>query len=216
MGTLVLSAEQYLGVRPEEVFALFGQGERAGWLFDARCDRLAVGSTVTLTAPFGGEVGVDLLGRISALAPPGRIEIVHDQPWRGKIRLTIDRHGDGSRVRLRVELDNEGLDWLIRLRGHQIPDPLSVDEHRIGVMTSKSGPGSVFSAATSYLAAMAVDEINADGGIAGQTARLLVGDDGTDPGKAVVEARRLVQAGCRVIVANTTSASFNATATSHQ
>ena len=216
MGTLVLSAEQHLGVRPEEVFALFGQGERAGWLFHARCDRLVVGSAVTLTAPIGGEVGVDLLGRISALAPPGRIEIVHDQPWRGKIRLTIDRHGEGSRVRLRAELDNEGLDWLIRLRGHQSPDPLSADEHRIGVMTSKSGPGSVFSAATSYLAAMAVDEINADGGIGGRMARLLVGDDATDPGKAVVEARRLVQAGCRVIVANTTSASFNAMATALQ
>lgn len=165
---------------------------------------------MTLTAPIG-EGGVDLLGRISALAPRGRIDIVHDQPWRGRVRISISisRAGTGSTVRLRAELDPEGLNWLIRWRGYQTHDPSSDDEHRIGVVTSKSGPGSVFSAATSHLTAMAVDETNADGGIGGRTARLLVGDDATDPGKAVVAGIRLVRSGCRVIVANTTSASFN-------
>ena len=55
---------------------------------------------------------------------------------------------------------------------------------------------------------MAVEEINADGGIRGRPVRLIVGDDGTDPARGAVEAKRLVRSGCRVVLASTTSATF--------
>jgi urea transport system substrate-binding protein len=66
----------------------------------------------------------------------------------------------------------------------------------------------VFAAATENLVALAVEEINADGGVRGAPVRLVVGDDGTDPTLGTVEARRLVGAGCRTILATTTSATF--------
>ena len=86
-GGLVLSAEQDVGASPEQVFDLFAAGPGAGWLFGAACDRVAVGSVVTLSAPIGGPgaAPVDILGRISVLRPPHRIEILHEQPWRGRV-----------------------------------------------------------------------------------------------------------------------------------
>ena len=47
----------------------------------------------------------------------------------------------------------------------------------------------MFAAATANLAAMAVDEVNADGGIRGRTLRLVVGDDGTEPGAGAPSRR---------------------------
>jgi branched-chain amino acid transport system substrate-binding protein len=50
-------------------------------------------------------------------------------------------------------------------------DELPADSHPLGRPTGKSGPGSVFAAATGNLAQMAVEEINADGGICGRPVR---------------------------------------------
>jgi urea transport system substrate-binding protein len=113
-----------------------------------------------------------------------------------------------THVRLISDLDEAGLAWLMRRRGFEVredPDPLA---HHLGLLTSKSGPASVFAAATEYLAAMAVEEVNADGGVEGRPVRLVVGDDATEPGVGAAEARRLVLAGCRTILATTTSATF--------
>jgi hypothetical protein len=64
-------------------------------------------------------------------------------------------------------------------------------------------PRSVFATATENLATMAVDEIR------GSRVRLTGGDDGTDPSTGhAAEARCLVRAGCRAILATTTSATF--------
>ncbi len=67
-------------------------------------------------------------------------------------------------------------------------------EHALGLLTNKSGPGSVFAAATEDLATMAVDEVNADGGIRGHPLRLVVGDGTTDPAVGAAEAWWLVRA----------------------
>ena len=111
-------------------------------------------------------------------------------------------------MRVVADLDEDGLRWLMRRRGYLVREPTDRRDHLLGLLTSKSGPGSVFAAATANLAAMAVDEVNADGGIRGRTLRLVVGDDGTNPEWGAAEARRLVQAGCRTIVAGTTSATY--------
>lgn len=208
---LFLFAEQQVDAPPEQVFALFGAGSGAGWLFDAQCDRVAAGSVVTLSAPLGGPgvPPVDILGRISVVKPPLRIEIVHELPWRGRLRVLFDPV-DGGRCRLRLfaELDEVGLAWLMRRRGSPVAESVRPGEHVLGLLTSKSGPGGVFAAATENLAAMAVAEVNADGGIRGRPVHLVVGDDATDPGTGVREAQRLVRAGCRTIIATTTSATF--------
>lgn len=208
---LFLCAEQQVDAPPARVFDLFGAGSGAGWLFDASCDRVAVGSVVTLSAPIGGPgtTPVDILGRISVVKSPLRIEIVHEQPWRGRLRVLFDPV-DGGRCRLRLfaELDEVGLAWLMRRRGSHVAELVRPGDHLLGLLTSKSGAGGVFAAATENLAAMAVAEVNAEGGIRRRPLRLVVGDDATDPGTGVREAQRLVRAGCRTIIATTTSATF--------
>lgn len=207
MATLALTAEQRIESPPDAVFALFGAGAGAGWVFDAVCDRVAVGAVVTLQAPLGGE-RLAVLGRISLVRPPNRIEVRLDQPWRGRLRVRFDADGTGTRVRIVAELDDAGLAWLMRRRGVRTGVEHRTGEHPLGLLTSKSGPGSVFASATENLAAMAVDEVNADGGIRGRPLRLVVGDDATDPAVGAAEAWRLVHAGCRTILATTTSATF--------
>lgn len=210
MAALALTAEQRIDAPPGAVFGLFGAGSGAGWLFDATCDRVAPGAAVTLRAPLGGpsDEPVSMLGRISHVRAPGRVEILLDVPWRGRLRMLLDADGAGTRVRIIVDLDDDGLHWLMRRRGHDVQESSPGGDHPVGLLTSKSGPGSVFAAATGILATMAVDEINAEGGIRGRPLRLVVGDDGTDPDLGAVEARRLVRSGCRVIMATTTSATF--------
>jgi urea transport system substrate-binding protein len=211
---LAVTAQQYVDAPPAAVFALFGAGTRAGWLFDAVCDRLAVGAAVTLRAPMlgHGTAPVEILGRVAALRPPSRIEIVHDQPWRGRLRVLVEPAGRGSRLRLIADLDDAGLRWLMRRHGHPVAEDSVPGTHPVGLLTSKSGPASVFAAATEHVAALAVEEINADGGIRGEPVRLVVGDDGTDPQLGATEAWRLVRAGCRAIMATTTSATFTGAA----
>ncbi|OLT13512.1 ABC transporter substrate-binding protein [Pseudonocardia sp. CNS-139] len=210
MAGLALSAEQHVDAPPGAVFALFGAGCGAGWLFDAACDRLAVGAAVTLRAPLFGAAGepVEILGRIATVRPPSRIEIVHDLPWRGRLRILVDPDGPGSRIRIIADLDGDGLNWLMRRRGFPVSEGELSGTHPVGLLTSKSGPASVFASATEHVAAMAVEEINAEGGIRGLPLRLVVGDDGTDPDLGALESWRLVRAGCRTIMATTTSATF--------
>lgn len=210
MSRLALTAEQHVDAPPAAVFAMFGAGTGAGWLFDAACDRVAVGAVVTLQAPMFGVAAepVEILGRIAAVRAPSRIEIRHDQPWRGRLRVHVDPDGSGSRVRLIADLDDAGLHWLMRRRGFRVPDGDVEGTHPVGLLTSKSGSASVFASATENLAAMAVEEINAEGGVRGRPLRLVVGDDATDPRLGTIEAWRLVHAGCRAIMVSTTSATF--------
>jgi hypothetical protein len=96
----VVSAEEFAAVPPEVVFDRFGDGSGAGWLFDAACDRIAVGAVVTLRVPLGGAGPVDILGRISAVRRPTSLTLCHDQPWRGRISLLLAPHTRGTRIRL--------------------------------------------------------------------------------------------------------------------
>ncbi|WP_052668597.1 ABC transporter substrate-binding protein [Nitriliruptor alkaliphilus] len=211
MGALTLSAHQTIDAPVAQVFDLLGSSSEAGWVFGADVQDLSVGSTIALLAPVGGTSGqsVEVLGRIAVVDAPRRIEIVHHQPWRGRLRLTLTPQGLGSTtVRLVAEIDEAGVEWLLRHRGCDLSGRDVVGGHPIGLLTSKSGPGSTFAAATELLAEMAVDEVNADGGIGGATLRLVVGDDRTDPGMGVIEAHRLARAGCRAILVTTTSATY--------
>ncbi len=189
------------------MFALFGAGSGAGWVFDAACDRVAVGAVVTMRAPLGGEPPA-LLGRIVGLRPPARVDVRLDQPRQGRLRVLFDRDGSATRVRVVADLDRDGMAWLMRRRGYRVPEAAPADDHPLGLLTSKSGSGSVFAAATENLVRMAAREVDADGGVRGRPLRIVVGDDGTGPATGAAEAWRLVRAGCRTVLAVTTSATF--------
>jgi len=208
MGVLTLTAQEEVAAAPQVVFGLFGAGTGAGWVFDALCDRVATGAAVTLRAPLdpSGDP-VEILGRIGRVVAPSLIEIVHGQPWRGRVLLRFAVQGSGTRVRMQAELDGEGLEWLMRRRGHAVRTPASANP-RVGLLTSKSGPGNLFAGASDNMAALALEEVNANGGLRGRPVEVLVGDDRTDPSVGVAEARRLAAAGCRTILVATTSATF--------
>jgi urea transport system substrate-binding protein len=208
---LTLHSEAVLDLPSRHVFALFGSEESASWLFSARCDRIAVGAPVRLSLPMRphADFTVEIVGRFSRLRRQSLIVIEHHQPWRGELRVSFDAVGPGrTRVRLRAGLDASGVDWLVRRIGLALPDPQPDDEHRIGVLTSKSGPAVIYAQGIEHMAELAVDEINADGGVAGRRLKVLIADDWTQPAEAAHQARRLARASCRAIFAGTTSASF--------
>ncbi|MCW5721172.1 MAG: ABC transporter substrate-binding protein [Devosia sp.] len=64
---------------------------------------------------------------------------------------------------------------------------------KIGAMTSLSGSGAPLGKITETAWRLAIDEINAAGGIAGKQVELILADTQTDPTHAVSEARRLVE-----------------------
>jgi len=208
VGVLTLTAQEEVSAPPQVVFDSFGAGAGAGWIFDALCDQVTTGAAVALRVPLeaAGEP-VEIIGRIGRVTPPSFIEIVHGQPWRGRLLLRFAPSGPRTRVRLQAELDDHGLEWLMRRRGHSVRVAESGNP-RLGLLTSKSGPGNLFAAASDSMAVLALEEINAEGGLRGRPVELLVGDDRTDPAAGAAEARRLVAAGCRTILVATTSATF--------
>lgn len=222
MTTVVLVAGERHPVPARELYASFGSrgaggpvAGAGGWLLDVDCDAVRPGAPVSARIPLGAEGPVVLLlGRISACAPGRRITVVHDQPWRGRLQLHFtDDASDGvpgSRLRVVAELDEAGLAWWMEQRGWRDDRAPAADVHRVGLLTSKTGPGAVFAVACEYLARLAVDRVNAEGGLGGRRLEVVVHDDATDPGRAAVEALRMVQDGCRAIIGSITSASFEA------
>lgn len=209
--TVLITAAREVPLPPDQIYDLFGTQAGAGWLFDAQCDGVRPGSPVTLTVPVdvtGGNT-MQILGRIARCVPGRLIEIVHDNPWHGLLRVTMKAASvAATRVSISASLDQRGLEWVAGRRGwpaNQRDDP---SRHRIGLITSNTGPAAVYTVACEYAAQLAIEEINGDGGFHGRPAELVVGDDATDPGRAALEAVRLVDAGCRTIVANVNSGSF--------
>lgn len=209
MGVVTLAAREFIAAPVESVFDRFGAGTGAGWVFDAACDHVKPGAVVTMRVPLGSGP-VDILGRISALRRPSAITLTHDQPWRGRIKLRFTSAEGGTRVFLQAEIDERGIEWLTRRSGFPAQHPRAAAGRRVGLLTSKSGPASLFAAATENVAGLAVEEINADGGIRRLPVEILPADDATDPATGVLEAKRLLRAGCRTIFVTTTSATWDA------
>lgn len=211
MAGVTLAAREDVALAASDLYALFGAREGASWLFDASCDSVAPGAPVTLTVPAGpdGSEPMPILGRITRCIPGRLIEIAHDQPWQGLIRIKLTPIGPfNTRVTISAELDESGLSWIMRRRGWPDQTPKDPSVHRIGLITSKTGPAAVYTVACEYLARLAVAEMNEEGGLAGRRVELIVADDATDPRRAASEARHLVALGCRAIIASVTSASF--------
>lgn len=214
MPGLSVTAQITVSDPPARAFERFAEGA----LLELECDRLAVGAAVSVSLPVGsGEPGfagapITLLGYVASIKTGRSVLIVHHQPWRGRLTARFLADGSGTRLVLESSLDEDGLAWLAYKRGYGPPEPLRSDRHRIGLLVSKSGPAAVFAQATEALAVLAVDEVNAYGGVGGVEVQLLIGDDASDSAAGAAAARRLVRSGCRAIFACVTSATFNAAA----
>lgn len=207
--TVTLASECTVDLTPFQAYERFGQGDEQSWLFRARCHRIAPGYAVSLDLPSMPDAVV--LGRFRLVQPGRRIVIEHEQPWRGQLRITFEPSGfHQTRVRVLAEVPVEGAQWLAQHRGARLPMPPPTGARRIGVLTSKSGSGAIYAVAAEYMAQLAVDEVNADGGVSGRSVEVLIADDATDHLQAGREAARLIHAGCDAIFACVTSASFAA------
>lgn len=170
---------------------------------------------LTLPPALGGQT-VEILGRVDRVGPGMSIIVQHYLPWHGRIRLSVkpsradsDGSTSASTVTIAVELNDEIVHWAQQLLV-PVPQAQSPDTWRIGLIASGSGPASIFSVSVRNTATLAVEEINADGGVAGRQLELLFGDDGTHPGLGAAELVRLIHSGCRVVLANVTSGVFAA------
>lgn len=214
MGDVVLHQSQIVPGNPFDLFARFGRTGDSGWLFSAECDSVRPGATVSLEFPMPGVASdgtVRILGRLSKVVPGKLIVLSHDQPWSGRTRIAFDAVQAGStKVTVRVELDDDGIAWLTRRLGLDYSRGADGGRHRVGLLTSKTGPGAIFAVACENLAHLSIDEVNADGGVHGSPLELMIGDDGTDAVEGVREAQRLISSGCRIIIASVTSATFEA------
>ncbi len=208
MGSVVLVAAEHVAASPAAVFAMFGAGRQdAGWLFGATCDRVEPGAAVHFTLP-GGTLAT---GRIAAVEHGARIVIRHEAPWPGLVTCTTTPDGDGTRVRVVAEIDDDAIRWLLRQRGVEPPSQPETGALMVGALISQSGPASVYTAASANLVRLAANEVNADGGLCGRAVHVAVADDGTDPATGVVAVRRLVEVeGCSVVFTNVTSETFRA------
>jgi branched-chain amino acid transport system substrate-binding protein len=205
MGTIAMTSSETVPLPPSSVFDSFATSA-GGWLFDAVCDQLAVGAHLSLRVPYGAGLPFTIYGRIIALKQDCQIVIEHAQPWHGRIRIRLSPlERDSTRVTLVSEIDEMGIDWLVRRGGLPVPFENSSSAQRVGLLTCKTGPGAVFALATENAASLAIEDADTEPGRAWE---LVVGDDGTDPVLAGVEAERLIRSGCRAIVASVTSQSF--------
>lgn len=217
MGNVALADDQVIDATPEEVFDLFGCSREVGWLFGAICEEVRPGSAIRLLLPMGERFGGELLegtGRIVAVERNRRIVLRQETPWPSTITCTIRPLGDRrSHVRVIAEIPEDALGWLLRRGGSDGNEPPDPHSWPVGLLVSQSGLGNVYAGATVDLARLAIDEINADGRVAGRYLCLEVGDDRTDARHGAAELQRLIERRkCRVVITNVMSSTFSAIA----
>ena len=215
MGELVLNNELRLDACPGELFARFGQGDPAlGWLFGSEAPLLRPGSLVRLALPLGGLTRSPGTARVLSCQPNRRIDLMHETPWAGRVVCRFDALGTGgTRLRVCVTIDDVEVARLGTALG--LLNGFEADrwEVPLGLLISLSGSSGILGRSTANCAQLAVEEINADGGVMGRRVRLVVGDDATDPGVGALAMRRLCRTpGLAAVIGMHSSATFAATA----
>ncbi len=221
VGFVVISSSVTVEAPPATVFSLLRQPGSLGWLFGAEADELRVGGVMRLNVPLprdkrDGAAPAVIKGaaRIIDLVEGKRIVLAHEVPWAGKVTLRFEPSGArGTLVRLIADIDHEEIDWMARRQGGAPPaqPTCATRDITIGLLTTLSGTAGVFGRAAVNCAQLAIEELNADGGLLGLPVRLAVGDDATSPTVGVAEARRLIETErAQVLIACHTSETFNA------
>ena len=215
MGELVLNNETQLKACPSELFALFGSGDPSlGWLFGADVPQLRPGSLVRVVLPLGGLVRSPGTARVLSLQPNRRIDLMHETPWAGRVVCRFDPLSDGgTRLRVRVTIDHREVARLGAELGLLNGYGTGLRELPLGLLASLSGSAGILGRSTVNCAQLAVEEINADGGVTGRTVRLVVADDSTDPGIGAIAMRRLCRTpGLAAVIGMHSSATYAVTA----
>ena len=214
MAELVLHNEVRLDVCPGELFALFGTGDPSlGWLFGGEAAALRPGSLVRLTLPLGGPARSTGTARVLSYRPNRRIDLAHETPWAGRVVCRFEPvAGGGTLLRVRITIDDGEVARLGAELGLLSAVDVNVWEVPLGLLASLSGSAGILGRSTVNCAQLAVDEINADGGVMGRAVRLVVADDSTDPGVGAIAMRRLCRIpGLAAIVGMHSSATFAVT-----
>jgi urea transport system substrate-binding protein len=211
LGEIVVAEHIDLPCSVSDVFRLIADGGIPSWRVPVG-SRLRVGVpirvSITLPPGLGGQQ-TDILGRVIRLEHPGLLVIAHELPWRGRITIRVrPDQGDTSRVRLTSSIDENVISWATRLHAPVVVSTRPTPMWQLGLLSSASGPASVFSVATKNMATLAVEELNHVGGVLGRDIELVHGDDGSHPGLGAAELVRLKASGCDVVLANVTSAVF--------
>ena len=215
MGELILNNETQLEVCPSELFALFGSGDTSlGWLFGAEVPQLRPGSLVRLALPLGGVARSPGTARVLSFQPDRRIDLMHETPWAGRVVCRFDPlRGGGTRLRVRITIDDREVARLGAELGLLSSYGTELWEVPLGLLASLSGSAGILGRSTVNCAQLAVEEVNADGGVMGRTVRLVVGDDSTDAGVGAIAMRRLCRTpGLAAIVGMHSSATYAVTA----
>lgn len=206
-----------VGQSPAEVFARIGCGRpELGSLLAIECDVIAPQFPVELSLPIPFASGVHetkILGRIIDVVPNRSFTVHQDMPWSGTLTCTLTPVDEGTELRLVARVDEGQLAAVASYLGLATPEAeIELDDHliKVGLIMSKSGPGSVFAAASEHVAQQAIEELNEDADHNDLRFRLSVADDHTDPVEAARAAERLIKSGISVIVSNVTSLSFEA------
>ena len=212
MAVLAFSRCIDIDIPPATLFERFGRGDDSlGWLFGAQANDLKRGSLVRLALPLGGFGSTEGVARIHKVVPYRRIDIVHESPWSGRVSCRFGSSGTGSRIRLVVEVNSADIGWLSERLGLSVPDPVSTNEIRIGLLASLSGPAGIFGRATVNCAELAAAEVNADGGVASRPVRIVTADDGTDIDTGVAAMHRLLRTSkVQAVVGMHSSATYRA------
>ena len=196
MAELVLHNEVRLEACPSELFELFGSGDPAlGWLFGGEAAVLRPGSLVRLTLPLGGPTRSAGTARVLSYRPNRRIDLAHESPWAGRVVCRFDPvSGGGTLLRVRITIADHEVARLGAELGLLSGVDVNAWEVPLGLLASLSGSAGILGRSTVNCAQLAVEEINADGGVMGRQVRLIVADDSTDPGVGAIAMRRL----CRI------------------
>ncbi len=194
MGDLVFTSQTKVEVGPADLFDLFGSGDRElGWLFGSEAAALRPGGLVRLSLPIGGLSDADGTARIQSVAPFRRILLAHESPWSGYIdcRISPGRSG-GSQVRVTVSISQAEISRLGAGFGLAVSPPPN-GHISVGLLTSLSGSNGIFGRSTVNCAQLAIDELNADGGVLGRQVSLSVADDATNPVVGQISMERLLR-----------------------
>jgi branched-chain amino acid transport system substrate-binding protein len=196
---------------PAELWSALRTGAASGWPMLRECRRVERGAPVMFDIPQPDGSAVRCAGRIVGLEENRSLTIAQETPWVGRVKLVLHPEESGTRLSVLVTVEQAGVEWLAD-RGSSGALRSSGIAHidvRIGLLVSLSGAAGLMGRSIVNGAAMAIEDVNADGAFGRRTARLFVEDDRTSPERALSAYRRLVEEhACDVVIASISSAAM--------
>lgn len=161
----------------------------------------SVGDVVRFLLVQGTQDPVHATGRILRLVPFERIELQQESPWSSRIVIKLVPDGAGTRVKMIVNLGADAVEQLMPWAGTSSADRATrTDEFTLGLLVSLTGASGIFGRGALNAATLAVEEINATGGLEGKKVRLVTEDDRTSDSALGAYHRLTRLHGCTSII----------------